>query len=72
MKVVKDTYFKQGKGLISGIPLSRTDTKETHFINCDFHPNTWDLKYRNCVFEDCGIKGCHTMAVDCIYIGEWQ
>jgi len=66
---VKNVYFKHNgseKPLISGIrPPSKyaTEPKEggenwnlitnTHFINCEFHPNCDIYKFRNCLFHDC-------------------
>ena len=70
MKELKDMYFKQGRGNISGIHLDNSMRVMTHFINCDFHPNTWNLKYRSCVFESCQIKNCLTDAVDCLYLDD--
>lgn len=68
MDKVTNHYFKQG-GYISGFELPST-VKHVHFIRCDFHPNTWNLKYVECVFEGCSIKGCLTRAEDCIYVDD--
>lgn len=68
MQIVKNTYFKRGKG-ISGISLPATVTG-VHFVRCDFHPNCWNLKFVDCVFEDCGIKGCLTRTTNCLYIDD--
>ena len=67
MQEVKGYYFKCGKGLISGIKLP-DEVKETHFISCMFHPNTFDIKYSSCIFEDCDVyEEDLTNAKDCIF-----
>jgi len=36
--VVKDTYFKDRPGLISGLNLTNYEYKFVRFVNCTFHP----------------------------------
>jgi hypothetical protein len=45
-------YFKQGEGLISGVPLP-DEVKDAVFYHCDFHPNCESVKFINCSFECC-------------------
>ena len=47
-----DTYFKRGKGLISGIDLPDKVQGE-NFFRCDFHPNCDTVEFENCHFEGC-------------------
>ena len=55
MNKVHNTYLKQGpRGQISGCQLAEV-VVNTHFTNCDFHPNTFDLKYEGCIFENCDV-----------------
>lgn len=59
--VYQNTYFKQGKNKISGIHLSVDMIKNTVFIECDFHPNTFNLEYEDCIFIECQMKGMLTL-----------
>lgn len=51
-----DKYFKQGMGLISGLPLPMDCNGEVHekvFARCTFHPNCSSVIFVNCEFIDC-------------------
>ena len=68
--VVKNYYFKNGKGLMSGIHLADPgeEVRDTHFISCDFHPNTWETLFVNCRFENCDLCSKHLPnAKDCSF-----
>ena len=52
--MIRDTYFKVGKGLISGIDPEKEYHNEI-FVNCTFHPNCKDIIFDNCEFIECDI-----------------
>lgn len=66
MTEIKNHYFKEGHGLMSGLP---APYREAHFIRCDFHPNTFDLPFQDCIFEDCSITPEDIpQAKDCLFM----
>jgi hypothetical protein len=54
-KLFENVYFKLGVDLISGINLPEK-VENVKFVNCDFHPNTFDIKFLYCEFEGCNIN----------------
>jgi len=67
MQAIKNVYFKRGVGLISGINL-KGPVENICFIECDFHPNTWDEKFINCCFIDCdNIEEDFTNLKKCVF-----
>lgn len=55
-KDVRNTYFKQGEGLMSGRPLPVNEAGKVvdiSFVNCEFHPNCGDVEFINCDFNGC-------------------
>lgn len=59
--IVKNYYFKQGDGLMSGRPLPEANELgyivDIHFIDCDFHPNCDTAMFKDCEFTGC--NGLH-------------
>ena len=72
MKTYKNFYFKQGQTQISGINLTDEMIKESEFIDCDFHPNTWDLEFEGCIFMDCSVENDLTKHKSCEFIGSYK
>lgn len=60
-QVFHNMYFKQGRDKISGIHLSPNMVKNAVFIECDFHPNTFNLRFEDCIFIQCQLKGMLSM-----------
>ena len=60
-----NTYFKRGKGLMSGIDLPDKVEGE-NFFGCDFHPNCDTVHFINCHFENCsGVDPEYFNLTDC-------
>ena len=73
MKVYKNMYFKDGGKpfvYISGLPLPKDVdgvVRNSHFIECDFHPMCKKVKFIGCKFTRCeGVEALNNIRGDIV------